>query len=629
MTRLYRSVDSISRSATHSLSLSALPIVRSSVPLSLNVFVDRDILSFLHMAKKERKTKFMVSPSLADSLASVHFRELIEKKLPQLSGKQYKLRCGLPGSKLPELVNVTNNEKVSDFIKLSESGGHSVIHVFVDRWPGVFPPSTNASYEHDCGPTADPVDTASYTMLSFFSFDKIAEPNEFAQQLQHLWSPFKAYGRVYIATEGVNAQMAVPTNVLEQFEKATKSITEFRQSLINTDHVVDFEEFHETQPFKSLHIRVREQILGDGLSPRSLDWHSAGQELSPTQWHSALSALPPDALVLDCRNSYESDVGKFEGAQPLNTNTFRESWNAIQEILGKQPQVSKDTPIYTYCTGGIRCVKINAYLEQKLGFTNTYRLQGGIISYVRELENGMKSSSISGPELSLPTTPNDHAAVSHHAAGDSDNIVTTTATKTDIHGQIDDSGSISSSLLRRHHAGLPDDVFTLSNHNNHHHASSSYHNRSLTAAAPSLFKGVNYVFDDRIGTRVTEDVLARGCECCGDSRWDMYINCRHDPCNVRFIQCPSCRERYKGCCSLYCTEQLDALENVQTGKLRKSVMNKHMIPRNKNPLNTVSVPVAISPKPTKRSTIHDGVLTGKRLPNHALQIDELEKYSNT
>ncbi len=91
----------------------------------------------------------------------------------------------------------------------------------------------------------------------------------------------------------------------------------------------------------------------------------------------------PQAILLDCRNSYESDVGTFEHAKPLATTFFRESWPALEEVLQHHP---KDKPIYTFCTGGIRCVKINAYLEQQMGFNNTFRLKGGIIASQRELE---------------------------------------------------------------------------------------------------------------------------------------------------------------------------------------------------------------------------------------------------
>jgi hypothetical protein len=125
----------------------------------------------------------------------------------------------------------------------------------------------------------------------------------------------------------------------------------------------------------------------------------------------------------------------------------------------------------TYCTGGIRCVKINAYLEQRLGFRNVHRLQGGIIAYARELESQSKpSSDITEVEVTL-------VAPSLPSSKDERNI------------------------------------------------------------AESRFKGVNYVFDERIGSRITDHVLT-SCQLCG-KKCDSYSNCQNGPCNVSAFLFPS------------------------------------------------------------------------------------------
>ena len=148
-------------------------------------------------------------------------------------------------------------------------------------------------------------------------------------------------------------------------------------------------------PFKALHVRVRTQIVADGLN-KPLDWQSAGYDMPPLEWHEKLKEAKEKRetdttatvgvdipLILDCRNDYESDIGRFEGAEPLDTTNFRESWNVLKDRLENVP---KDAPIMTYCTGGIRCVKVGAYLTQELGFKNVSRLAGGIIAYDRTIE---------------------------------------------------------------------------------------------------------------------------------------------------------------------------------------------------------------------------------------------------
>lgn len=113
----------------------------------------------------------------------------------------------------------------------------------------------------------------------------------------------------------------------------------------------------------------------------AMEWH---QRIKDEMNRRQLGKEENDSAVtiLDCRNTYETDIGRFLGSEPLATETFRDSWDALKERLADTP---KDAPIMTYCTGGIRCVKIGAYLTQELGFTNVARLAGGIISYDRTL----------------------------------------------------------------------------------------------------------------------------------------------------------------------------------------------------------------------------------------------------
>ena len=188
-------------------------------------------------------------------------------------------------------------------------------------------------------------------MVSFYKFHRILNTVEFAEKLEKLWKPFFAVGRVYVASEGVNAQMAIPTNVIKNFEKATQTLPIFESLRLNTDHLVSAEEFAATRPFKALHVRVREQIVTDGFADVSsaitsesseapqLDWGKSGNEMSPLDWHEQLN--DPNAIILDCRNSYESDVGVFDNAIPLNTTFFRESWTALDSILRDKPKNTK------------------------------------------------------------------------------------------------------------------------------------------------------------------------------------------------------------------------------------------------------------------------------------------------
>lgn len=201
-------------------------------------------------------------------------------------------------------------------------------------------------------------------------------------------------GTVYVAGEGINAQLAVPTGLLEETRARLEEVPELggRGALdLNIGAVVPA----ETATFKRLIVRSRRQILTDKLDERglALDLEDGVEELSPEDWHAALtaeeSAAPP--LVLDCRNRYESDVGSFRHAVPLGTDAFSETWEALEEKLPED--LDPERPVHIFCTGGIRCVKVGAYLKQHKGLKNVKSLNKGIIAYERWAEdNGVPSA---------------------------------------------------------------------------------------------------------------------------------------------------------------------------------------------------------------------------------------------
>lgn len=440
--------------------------VPSTPPVVAHVAIDRNIMDHLQLRSNQRKSRFLLSTKQIENTTVSQLRNMIESRVAALTAKPYRLQYKLHNDQhnLDEqemyLTTLTSDEEIQQAIQQSMQTQKS-LQLFVKGVVGSFPP-VEASDPYAL--RADPLESPSFTMVSFFSFHPISQQEEVAEELRQLWKPFHALGRVYIAKEGINAQMAIPTNVFEDFTRVTKLNVLFAESRFNTDPAVSKEEYLQMKPFRALHIRIREQIVADGLN-ETLDWKQAGNELEPLAWHKALD--DPNAIILDCRNTYETDVGIFDNAIPLNTTFFRESWVALEEVLKDKP---KDAPVYTYCTGGIRCVKINAFLEQKMGFSNTHRLKGGVIAYRRELENQSKSSPSSSG-----TSPEQKVEYA------------------------------------------------------------------------SKFKGVNYVFDERIVERITEDVFTH-CETCGAVN-DAFTNCKSYACNVRFVQCSNCRTRYQNCCS--------------------------------------------------------------------------------
>ena len=254
-------------------------------------------------------------------------------------------------------------------------------------------------------PAPLPPQLGALRLVSFFRFTKLSDADRVALQadMESLLASLNCRGSVYVAPEGVNGQLSVPAAQLDELAQRMPALPGLEGLQVNAQHAslgtVDSES--EAAPYRKLIVRLKGQILTDGLEEEH-DWERAGTELDAADWHEMLpttmgqdnevEARAADGvakegatpLLLDCRNGYESDAGTFEGAEPLNTDIFSESWDVLRKRLDGVP---RETPIMTFCTGGIRCVKTNAFLEQELGFSNTYRLRDGIHGYLRHVND--------------------------------------------------------------------------------------------------------------------------------------------------------------------------------------------------------------------------------------------------
>ena len=300
--------------------------------------------------------------------------------------------------------------------------------------------------------------------ISFYKYAKIGNPQLFRDHLFYYWNPLGVLGRIYVATEGINAQLSVPSENLEDFKKEVDNIVFLRNNRLN--YAVE----DDGKSFFKLAVKVRKKIVADGLNDDLFDVSKPGQYLKVEEFNTLTDQ--EETVLIDMRNHYESEVGHFEGAWCPDVDTFREQLPLVVDELGDQ----KDKPIVMYCTGGIRCEKASAYLKHK-GFENVYHLEGGIIKYARDAKE----------------------------------------------------------------AGLR-----------------------------NKFIGKNFVFDERINERISDDIIAV-CHQCGDS-FDDHTNCKNKACNLLFIQCPKCAEKYAGTCSEHC-KTIAALPEDEQRELRKGKDN--------------------------------------------------------
>ncbi|RMG86620.1 MAG: rhodanese-related sulfurtransferase [Bacteroidetes bacterium] len=208
--------------------------------------------------------------------------------------------------------------------------------------------------------------------LSFYKYANIENPGKFRNEFYLLLDSVGVFGRVYVAHEGVNAQISVPEKNFNQFKEKLYSIPFLNGVRLNI--AVD----DNGKSFYKLKVKVRPKIVADGLDDASFDVTKRGKHLSAKAYNELTEQ--PDTIVVDMRNHYESEVGHFKGAICPDVETFREELPLVVDMLKDK----KDKNIVMYCTGGIRCEKASAYLLHN-GFKNVFMLDGGIIEYARQV----------------------------------------------------------------------------------------------------------------------------------------------------------------------------------------------------------------------------------------------------
>jgi len=284
------------------------------------------------------------------------------------------------------------------------------------------------------------------TTISFYHYFPIDDPKAFRDELYRNLNIIKVFGRIYVAHEGINAQISVPDSQFETLKDYLYSIDPLHGIRLNI--AVD----DDGKSFWVLKIKVRDKIVADGIADPTFNMRNKGKYVNAEEFNKLTA--DPDTIVVDMRNHYEYEVGHFENAIEVPSDTFREQLPMAADML----KDARDKNIIMYCTGGIRCEKASAYMLHQ-GFKNVFHLEGGIINYANQAKE-------KGLELK--------------------------------------------------------------------------------------FKGKNFVFDNRLGERITEEIIAR-CHQCGKPA-DTHVNCANEACHLLFIQCEDCKKAYDGCCTKECQD---------------------------------------------------------------------------
>lgn len=209
--------------------------------------------------------------------------------------------------------------------------------------------------------------------VSFYRYVEIDDVQLMRDTLWKRWDELDCLGRIYVAKEGINAQMSVPEHNWDTFVEELHATKEFSEIPFKIGLVQD------SKSFWKLAITVKKNIVADGLEFGEYDIENIGKHLSAAEFNEAMN--DPKTVVVDMRNQYESEIGHFDGAMCHDVDTFRDQLPMVAEDIADK----KDQKLLLYCTGGIRCEKASAYFKDK-GFNDVNQLHGGIIAYKHQVE---------------------------------------------------------------------------------------------------------------------------------------------------------------------------------------------------------------------------------------------------
>ncbi len=211
--------------------------------------------------------------------------------------------------------------------------------------------------------------------LSFYKYAHIGNPELFRNHLFVAWDSMNVLGRIYVAHEGINAQLSVPAKKFSDFKDFIDHIYFLKDVRLN----IAIEQ--DNKSFLKLKVKVRSKIVADGLNDSTFDVTDKGVHVDAEKFNALIE--DPNTVLVDMRNHYESEIGHFKNAVTPDVDTFRDSLDIIEKDLKDHKE---DKNLVMYCTGGIRCEKASAYYKHK-GFKNVYQLEGGIIEYARQVKN--------------------------------------------------------------------------------------------------------------------------------------------------------------------------------------------------------------------------------------------------
>ena len=205
--------------------------------------------------------------------------------------------------------------------------------------------------------------------LSFYRYVIVEDPQALRDQLWREWSAMQVFGRIYVAKEGINAQLSLPEHYFQAFRMRVDEHEQLKDvpfKIAVEDDARLNDKVGQGKSFFRLTIKVRSKIVADGLDDNAFDVTNVGNHLTAIEFNDAMEN--PETIVVDMRNHYESEVGHFTNAILPQSESFCEELPIVLDQQGK------DKKILMYCTGGF-AAKSKCFLKHH-GFKDVNQLYG-------------------------------------------------------------------------------------------------------------------------------------------------------------------------------------------------------------------------------------------------------------
>lgn len=214
-------------------------------------------------------------------------------------------------------------------------------------------------------------------ILLFYKYVAIQYPKQIMKWQQQICQERALLGRILISHEGINGTLGGSAQNIDEYIRLMLAHELFGE--------IDFKESTGSpECFPRLSVKVRNEAVSLGIPYDQLTPRTGGQHLTPEETHQLLTDKPEDLIILDARNNYEWEIGRFENALLPDIQNFRD----LPQYLDENLDQFKDKQVLMYCTGGIRCERATAYLNEKNVAKKVYQIKGGIVRYAEQYPDG-------------------------------------------------------------------------------------------------------------------------------------------------------------------------------------------------------------------------------------------------